>query len=187
MKIWVVPFVLALLASSTVLAQKPTQAARDHTRRKQELSITLEVPNATVKAGTSTEAKIVMTNISHKPFDIGFGSWVGGLMVRDSQGNESLTEMERCLRSNGPCNTSPNLWGRCPAEDNNCEAIIRIPMHGGPVGIMLAPGKSDSGPAEVNPQVYDLTRPGKYTLQWQMRYSDTVSFNSNTVAVTIIP
>jgi hypothetical protein len=187
MKIWVMSFVLALFVSCTALAQDPPQVARAHKGRKQALLITLEVPNATVKVGSSIGAKIVMTNISRKPFDIGFGSWEGGLMVRDSQGNESLTEMERCLRSNGACNSSPNPWGPCPAEDKECGAIIRIPMHGGPTGIMLAPGKSDSGPAGANPQVYDLTHPGKYTLQWQMRYSADVVFNSNTAAVTVIP
>jgi hypothetical protein len=149
--------------------------------------ITLEVPNATVKVGSSTGAKMVMTNISRKPFDVGFGSWEGGMIVLDSQGNESLTEIERCMRSNGPCNSSSNPWGPCPLEEKECGELVSLQMHGGPRGIMLAPGKSVSGPAEINPHVYDLTRPGKYTLQWQMRYSADMVFNSNTVTVTIIP
>jgi hypothetical protein len=187
MKIWAMSFVVALIVSCTLLAQSPPLIASARKAPKKALLITLEVPNAAVKVGSSIGAKMTMTNISRKPFDVGFGSWDGGVIVRDSQGNESLTEMERCLRSNGPCNTSSNPWGPCPSEDKECGALVSLQMHGGPRGIMLAPGKSVSGPAEINPHVYDLTRPGKYTLQWQLRYSGDLIFNSNTVAVTIIP
>jgi hypothetical protein len=175
LKIWVMSFLFASFVSCTAFAQDPApQVASAHKGRKQALLITLEVPNTTVKVGLSIGAKMVMTNISRKPFDVGFGS-------------ESLTEMERCLRSNGPCNTSSNPWGPCPAEDKECGALVSLPLRGGPSGILLAPGKSVSGPAEINPHVYDLTRPGKYTLQWQVRYSSDVVFKSNTVTVTIIP
>jgi hypothetical protein len=190
MKMWGLSLVLALSFCSTATAQdkEPHQVASAQKGRKQALLITLEVRSETVKVGSPIGAKMTMTNISRKPVDVGFGSWESwGLIVRDSQGNEPLTEMERCLRTGGPCNSSSNPWGPCPAEDKECGELIGLPMRGGPSGIMLAPGKSDSGPAERNLQVYDLTRPGKYFLQYEVRYSEDLVFKSNIVTVTLVP
>jgi len=128
-----------------------------------------------------------MTNNSHDPLNVGWGSWQsGGLVVRDSLGNEPLTDLQRCLRKGGECNNSSNPWGPCPAEDWQCQTVIALPMGGGYV-FRLDPGKSYSEPVAMNGEVYTLARSGKYTVQWQGRYagSNTV-MKSTVITVTVI-
>ena len=190
MKILMLALVLVSLDCCTLLLQAdPPQAARSHKKQNQALLIKLDVPNAIVKIGSSFDATVVMTNVSHKPIDIGFGSWESwGLVVRDSRGNEPLTELERCMRSSLACNTSSNPWGQCPDEEKDCSNWFNLPLGGGPTGIMLDPGKSSGPiPAETRRMEYDLTRPGGYSLQYQVRYSEDLVFKSNIVRLMLVP
>jgi hypothetical protein len=191
MKIWgiILALIVSVCCTATGQDQKPRQIPPSAKARKQPLLITIDIANATLKAGSGISVNILMTNRSRHPIDIGLGSseLSGGLVVRDIQGDESLTDLERCHRSGGPCNSSSNPWGPCPVEDEQCGAIMWLPMGGGNSSA-LDPGKSTSGQVGFNPQVYDLTRPGKYTVQWQGQClcSKTI-LTSNTITVTVIP
>jgi hypothetical protein len=57
---------------------------------------------------------------------------------------------------------------------------------GGGYSFPLDSGKSYSESVEVNQKIYDLTRPGKYTIRWQAGYPDAV-LKSNTISLTVIP
>jgi hypothetical protein len=185
----ILALILSVCSTATGQVQKPRQVPPSGKTRKQPLLVTIDMANATVKAGSAISVNMLMTNKSRHPIEVGLGSseLSGGLVFRDSQGDESLTDLEQCLRSGGPCNSSSNPWGPCPKADEQCGDIIRLPMRSGN-SFALDPGKSTSGTIGFNPHEYDLTRPGKYTVQWQgqCRCSKTI-LTSNTITVTVIP
>ena len=181
--------IVSACCTATGQDQKPRQVPPSAKARNQPLPISVDIANRTVRVGSAIAVNMLMTNKSRHPMSIGWGSseLSGGLEFRDSPGDESLTDLERCLRSGGVCNSSSNPWGPCPVEDQHCGSLIRLPMGGGP-SFDLDPCKSTSGQVGFNPHVYNLTRPGKYTVQWQgqCRCSKTI-LTSNTITVTIIP
>jgi len=190
MKIWGISLALILAVWGTATAQdkKPRQVPPSPKAIKQALLITIDMPDTTIRVGSSIRGKMLTTNNSRNPLNVGWGSWEsGGLEVRDSQGNESLTGLERCLRKGEECNTTSNPSGPCPVEGEQCQTIVGLSLGGGP-SFRLDPGKSYSEPVEVNREVYNLTRPGKYTVQWQGHYpSSKIVMKSNAIALTVIP
>jgi hypothetical protein len=191
MKIWGTALALFLSVCCTATAQvkKPDQVPTSPKARKQPLLITIDIASATLKAGSAISVNMLMTNKSRHPISVGWGSseLSGEIVVRDSQGNKSLTELERCLRERGQCNTSSNPWGPCAVEGEQCQTLYYLPMGGGP-SFPLDPGKSYSESVEVNQRAYDLTRPGKYTIQWQGQcHCSQNILTSNTINLTLIP
>jgi hypothetical protein len=180
--------VLSVCLTATAQDKKPRQVPSSPKKQKQALLIAIDMPETTVRVGSPIRGKMLMTNNSHNPLNVGWGSWEsGGLEVRDSQGNEALTGLERCLRKGGQCNTTSNPLGPCPVEGEQCQTIMGLPLGGGP-SFRLDPGKSYSESVEVNRGVYDLTRPGKYTIQWQGHYpSSKTVMKSNAITLTVVP
>lgn len=189
MKMWGLSLALALSLCCAATAQdkKAHQVPPAPKGKKHAFLMTFDIPNTIVKIGSPVSGKVLIKNNSRKPIGVGRGEWgSGGLVVRDSQGNESLTDLERCVRGGGPCNTSSNPSGPCAVENEQCQTLYYIPMGGGP-SFSLDPGKSFSEPVEVNQRAYDLTRPGKYTIQWEGRDSSGTVMKSNAITVTITP
>jgi hypothetical protein len=194
-KNWRLSLALVLSFCCTASAQddRPRQIPPSPKARKQPLLITIDLADATVKAGSAISVNVLIANKSRHPISVGWGSWIDGeLVVRDNQGNESLTDLERCLRSGGACNSSSNPWGPCPTEDKQCGAIIRLPMSGGFQPLHqpppLDPGKSYSRPVDVDRSSYDLTRLGQYTVQWQGQcLCSKTLLTSNTITLTVVP
>lgn len=155
--------------------------------RKQALLITISIPETTVRVGSVIHGEMLITNKSRHPLCVGRGCWgSAGLVVRNSQGIESLTDLERCIRRGGPCNTSSSPSGPCAVENQQCQTLYYIPMGGGP-SFSLDPRKSHSEPVEVNQRAYDVTRPGKYTIQWEGRDTSGTVMRSNAITLTIVP
>lgn len=180
---------LSVCCTAPAQVKKPDQVPTSPKARTQPLLITIDIASATVKADSAISVNMLMTNKSRHPISVGWGSseLSGELVVRDSQGNESLTELERCLRSGGACNTSSNLWGPCPEGDEQCRFVVRIPMGGGNE-FPLRPGKSFSETVDLRRSEYDLTRPGVYTVQWQGQcHCSKNILKSNTINLTLIP
>jgi hypothetical protein len=175
--------VLVVCVATAAHERSPQQLARNS-----PILITIRVANTTFKVGSAIRADMSTTNNSQKPIVVGRGSWESGrLEVRDSQGKEPLTELEQCIRKDAQCNTTTNPRGPCPPGDYNCQLIMRLPLRGGP-SFLLDPGKTYSESVEVNAEVYDVTRPGNYTIQWQgYSPSSKTVLKSNAIALTLIP
>src|SRR5690348_5299222 len=131
MKIWGITLAVVLFVCCTMTAQdkKPRQIPPSPKARKQPLLITISIPDTTVRVGSPIHGEMLMTNKSRDPLCFGRGCWgSAGLVVRDSQGNESLTDLERCARERGVCNTSSDPSGPCAVENEQCQTLYYLPM-----------------------------------------------------------
>jgi len=91
--------ILALFCPAIAQDKNPRQVESPRKARKQALLITISIPDTTVRVGSAIHGEMLMTNKSRDPVCFGRGCWgPAGLVVRDSRGNESLTDLERCIR-----------------------------------------------------------------------------------------
>ena len=168
---------LFLLAASVAISvNSPAQTVQPNQspqpiQRAPAFSIAISAPSGIVKAGSEIEVEITVTNTTKGVVGVTSAhssSEISAFDVRDSQGNLSLTK-----------------WGRALIKHEGSE-IVELPTGGGSV-LFIEPGKSVTETIAI-PGLYDLSRPGKYTIQVQRL--DHVTMNtvkSNTITVVVTP
>jgi len=144
--------------------------------RKPAISIVLSTPRQSIRVGSEVRIDVVTTNVSHHAVPHTTGPGVPGhndlitVEVRDGRGN-SVLEKEP---DQSGCN------GRAGCK------IIRIKM-GSQVMHLLAPGETFRDQIVVS-DLYDLSRPGEYTIRARRPDEETKTpVISNTIRITVTP
>lgn len=156
---------VALLISGTVASTSYAQdASAPHPAA--DFSLTLDIPETTVKVGSDIQAQVAITNISGH--DIYYGARFGGeppfgFVIRDSQG----TEVSQIVKGTGP---TPGGGG----------GGLRMPLH---------PRETIRRNVILN-QKYSMSKPDLYKVQavrtmfYQGNHALSVYSNTATIAVT---
>ena len=159
---------LALVAPYSTLSAQSAQSA------KPAFSLEISMPNDVVQVGSVTTVNVVLTNTSnHEIATFRLLGWGRGyeVDVRNTQGKRPRDAREVLAEKN-----------------KGAKGPIRTMIRGGSVRtVRLQPGQSMRD--EINlTQMYDLSEPGKYTIQVQRTddESKTVA-KSNTIIVTVTP
>jgi len=129
-------------------------------------SITISTPHDVIKAGTNVFVKVALTNTSKHQIRLNSSNGtqeMQDIVIRDDQGNSPLSKIGRDI------------------------AAGRDWLVGSEHSFTIEPGKTVTERVGV-PSTYDLSQPGKYTMQVQKRdpYSKTV-VKSNTITLTVTP
>ena len=149
-------------------------AGQSPAANKATISISITATQDVVKAGSPVFLDMTITNMSSHQVELGvFGrAWVREVEVRDSQGNQSLTREGRILFKHEAATSKDvitSMWGL-----------------GSESSSPLDPGKARVFHRQV-PALFDLSQPGKYTIQVHRIDGPGVVVNSNTVTVTVVP
>jgi hypothetical protein len=154
-------------AQSSASAQGVASAASP----KPPLRITLRLLNDSVKVGTPVLLKVTITNETKERtlVDVRDAAWLMGMDVRDSQGDRPLTRRGRII------------YHLDPGIENE------LPMDNGGQLAELYPGKTVVVSPIAVPDLYDLSQPGKYTIQVHLPDGAGGVVKSNTVTVAVVP
>jgi len=155
--------------------------AQSHAANKPTVSVSISAAQDVVKAGSPVFVDMTITNVSSHPVEIeAFGrDWYSQVDVRDSQGNQSLTREGRTvLKHEAPAPAAP---------DGSGKTIVRMWGLGSETSYPLDAGKSRVFHRQVPDLLFDLSQPGKYTIQVHRVDGPGVVVDSNTVTVTIVP
>jgi len=140
-------------------------------------SLKIEPLAEMVRAGSEVAVKMTFTNLTKEPLLVEI--WGPGLFwqfdVRDKGGNKPLTERGRDLFG---VPSTPNPGGK--------KKIVEFPV-GSSSAQLVEPGKTLITVQTVPPELFDLTQPGKYTIQASRPCGLNCTVKSNTVIVTITP
>jgi len=163
-------FALSLFFAQMILAGVGTTKAQSTQPNGNQppISITIRALNDVVQAGAPVVMEIMAKNVSDRAaiFEIPDTTYYMAFDVRDSAGNPPLTRRGRAL-----------VLGEGRSFDD-------LPEGGGPGTKLIEPGKSITVEERVFPDIFDLTKPGSYTIQLQPWGHDSIK--SNTVTVTVV-
>jgi hypothetical protein len=155
---------LVFVAVCTSKAQAPQGSGR----QEPPLSLAAKPVKDVVEAGSPVDIEVTVTNNSNRALT--YQTW--GVMdflkfdVRDEAGSPALTRRGRAL-----------LLGEGLGPGD-------VP-HGSQHGELVEPGKSIEVKERVPADLFDLTKPGKYTVQVLQPWTSE-SLRSNTVTVTVV-
>ena len=154
-----------LVAVGICSAKLPTP--QDSAKQEPQLSLTIRLVKNVVEAGSPVDMEVTATNNSdHAVIYYRTFTYYLKFDVRDSAGNPALTRRGRAVllgEGLGPGDTPPgSLRGR-----------------------MIEPGKSMEFRERVPADVFDLTKPGKYTVQTIQPWTSE-GLRSNPVTVTVV-
>lgn len=145
-------------------------ATKPQTSSNPPLSIAIRPLEDAVKAGSPVLLEVTITNNTkeRRLVETRIPTWLMDVDVRDSQGNQPLTQRGQVVFGHGP------------------DRINEIPVGGGPLWA-VDPGK----PVVINslpvPNLFDMSKPGTYTIQVQRPDGQGGAVKSNVVKVTIVP
>ena|SRR2546428_606902 len=166
-------FLLVATLVTAVGAGAPCALAKS---RKPDISIVLSTPLQSISVGSEVRIDVVTTNVSHHAVPHTTGPGVPGhddlitVEVRDGRG-DSVLEKE-------PDQSSCNGRAGCK--------IIRLKL-GSQVMHLLAPGETFRDQIVVS-DLYDLSRPGEYTIRARRPDEATkIPATSNTIRITVTP
>ena len=159
---------MSLTAALTIVPLISAQSTKS--AKKPSFSIAINAPEDIVKADSSVPLDIILTNTSDK--DTSSGEILGGaelnydIDVRGSKGELAPeTSFGRKLHHKEPGFT----------------------LGGSVVAYYLKPGQTHETRSYLN-RVYDLSQPGKYTIQVQRRDPDSNTIvKSNAITITVVP
>jgi hypothetical protein len=146
---------------------------------KPPFSLTLVAENATLKAGSPVMVKVTMKNESEHNISVyteGTSDQGGFVYKADVWDEKGSTAPETKF--------GRSIQGHDTPEDLRREPYVIVTSGG--EGI-LAPGQTQSDQVNLN-KLYELSRPGKYTIQLRRFDAESNSFVlSNKVQVSVIP
>ena len=132
-------------------------------------TVTISTPKPVVKVGTDVKLKVVFINNTRE--DIRYGAGGPGrsgpvfdLDLRDSEG-KAVPETKRGLTLHGK---DPRPWAG---------SVYSATAH---------PGNKIEEQLVLNKE-YDLSKPGKYTVQLRERHPQSQGVESNTIPIAIVP
>jgi hypothetical protein len=130
------------------------------------VSVTISAPSSDVKAGSELKLDVVVTNTSDE--QVGLTTWPEDFRVD-------------VLDSNG------KVVGKAqePGGSTTNRKALNFPAQGSSQGITLAPHGVFRLREDLSKE-FDLSKPGKYTVQAIRMYGKT-AVKSNTVTITVVP
>jgi len=162
----IITAVALLTLISSVARSQANQASQDET-------IMLTTLQSSVAVGSEVTIFATVTNVSNHPIEEARSTsgvdYSLQLIVRD--------ELQRILAEKPPDQT--------PCQGKPGCKIMRMNM-GNVVGKQLAPGKSFRNDFVLT-ELYDLSKPGKYSVQVVRGESASATLKSNILAITVVP
>ena len=145
------------------------QSAQPNENLPAPLSLTIRAVKDVVQAGSPVEVEVTAKNISDRPVEylIPGHTYYAAFDIRDNAGDPPLTRRGRAL-----------LLGEGLSEDD----FIKGSTPEAPE--LIEPGDSVTVKEQVPSDIFDLTKPGRYTIQLQPWGPDSIK--SNTVTVTVV-
>ncbi len=165
--------VLSLLLVQWVVAAvgaAGVQGAQSPQNLPPELSVAIRAVKDAVQAGSSVEVETTFKNESEHPirYEISDGYDYSRFDVRDGAGNQPLTRFGRAV-----------LLGEGLSPDDYPPTNAQ--------GGQLEPHESKTLKERISARVFDLTKPGSYTIQLREPWKDHSIILSNTISVTVVP
>ncbi len=163
-------------------------------RAKPAFSLTISTSQHVVKAGSEIMVKITMTNISHHDIygsiAVATNSVLGEnfyeIEVKNHKGVRApLTRYGYLARGKvpPPDKSPPSLSGNASQPGDARDALFM-----GSVVSTTIPPEESSGDAIIANKLYDLSQPGKYSIQVTHRDPESkTTVRSNTITVTVVP
>lgn len=164
-----------LCLSICIFAQTGKAATKQAPAHNAPISLAIRPVQSSVHAGDQILVNIMITNISNQPrlVDTQIPTWITAFDVRDKQGQKSESRRGRVL-------SDPKHKNMQPGDD--------LPVRGG-AAYMLQPGKNVVVENVPVPDLYDLSKPGTYTIQ--VRRPDGLGQGgvvySNSIVVKVTP
>jgi hypothetical protein len=181
MRLFILSFVFGLFASGAIAYGQPT------------FSLTITTPHDVVQAGSEVLVTITLKNISDHDIYGAFAvthSAVGesfhGIEIKSEKGVRApLTRYGHLAKGETPPadKTAQSQNQKAPQAGGSDES----PFTGSVVSVTIPPG-GISRDAIVANKLYDLSQPGKYSIQvnkWDVKSKTMVT--SNIITVTVIP
>lgn len=134
------------------------------------ISVTINAPSSEAKAGSELKLGIALTNTSDKQVDLTTWPEDSKVDVIDSQGR-----IVGKIQGHKESMASPKV----PS------ALRAIQGHGSSQGLRLAPQDVIRLQEDLSKD-FDLSKPGKYTVQAARMYGKT-AVKSNTITITVVP
>lgn len=133
------------------------------------VAITIRAVKDVIQPGVPVQVQAIIRNDSNTrvPYDMAGWNEYHAFDVRDGAGNQPLTRRGRAM-----------LMGEGANSDDMEEG-------GGPVGF-VEPGTTLTVTVQVPTRVFDLTNPGRYTIQFRLPWRDGSLIKSNTTTVTVV-
>jgi hypothetical protein len=164
--------IFGLMFAVLLTMQSSPQSHVDH----HAISVAISAASDVVKLGSELRINVVVTNIAsskrilRRSSGKAEGEFINTVFVRDDHGNiQTKTKYHHVLKGE---NTG-----------NGPQDVIRRSM----ISVPVEPGESVAEQIIVN-KLYDLSKPGKYTIQVEHEDPDTkTNVKSNTIIVTITP
>lgn len=171
--LWVWLLVLALFATSASVVSQSSNTIG----KSVAIFLTLRAVHDSVKAGTPVLVKIILKNISSQDIEL----------ARENRGRDSRLEVRETSGKLAPDTALGSIWNGHVANPSSPEVPFQD-LEGNLVFGTLKPGGTDTREVDAA-KFYEMTQPGKYTIQTQRRdpRNPSLIVKSHAIAVTVTP